>query len=94
MAEMDPVLPHRRLLQLGVAIGAVNFTVCLFCVLYFGGVADVASANGPYMLDNHGHLTEVTRSVFTWLRWQELSVFVTHPVAGVCLWRLKRRPTA
>jgi hypothetical protein len=84
----------RHLLQAGIAIGLINFAVSCFGVLYFGGVANIMPNSGPYFLDNHGHLTEVPRSVSTWLRWEELSVLVTHPVAAFCWWRMKKASAA
>ena len=82
---------HRRLLQLGFFVGIVNFVIFWFAALYLGGDAISGKmVDGHFFLSSHGHLTEVSQSVFTYSKWHVLSVFVTHPPAILCVWRLSR----
>jgi hypothetical protein len=82
---------QRRLLRLGFFVGIVNFAIFWFAALYLGGDAISGKVvDGHFFLSNHGHLTEVSQSVFTYSRWHVLSVFVTHPLGMLCAWRLSR----
>jgi hypothetical protein len=84
---------RRRLLQFGLFLGAVNFAGFSIGTLYLGGDAVNGSAvGGHYFLSNHGHLTEVSRSIFTYSKWHARSVWFTHPIAMLCAWRLSRPP--
>ena len=85
---------HRRILQVGIAAGFVNFAVFWIAAVYLGGDAISGKAvDGHYFLSNHGHLTEVSQAVFTYSKWHVRSVFVTHPLALLCGWRLSRERT-
>jgi hypothetical protein len=82
---------HRRVFQLGFFVGIVNFAIFWFAALYLGGDAISGKmVDGHFFLSSHGHLTEVSQSVFTYSKWHVLSVFVTHPLAILCVWRLSR----
>jgi hypothetical protein len=57
------------------AIALLNFIAFTFASLHFGGVVPntpfrTIMDEGPYFLDEHGQLTEVSRQVFVALTWQ------------------------
>jgi hypothetical protein len=81
------------LLRFGFFGGMVNFAIFLIGALYLGGDAlNGRAVDAHYYLANHGHLTEVNRSIFTYSKWHVWSVFVTHPLAMLCAWLLSREP--
>lgn len=85
------VIVRNRILQIGIAIAILNFTVAYLSALRFGGVANGFPSEGPYFLDDRGHFTEVSHSVYTFVYWQENSVFLTHPLRLICLFLLSRK---
>jgi hypothetical protein len=83
---------RRRLLQFGFLAGIVNFFVFFLAAVYLGGDALSGRAvDGHYFLSSHGRLTEVSQAVFTYSEWHVRSVFITHPIGGLCAWRLSRQ---
>ena len=85
---------HRRVLQVGFLVGILNFAVFWIAAVYLGGDAVSGKVvDGHYFLSNHGHLTEVSRAVFTYSQYHVRSVFVTHPLGLICAWRLSRERT-
>jgi hypothetical protein len=86
----------RIALKTAIVVGVLDFTVSFIMVVYYGGVPSIPvfkpiPATGPYFLDNHGHLTEVSRQIFSILMWQDRSVILLWPLAGICFWLLKRQ---
>ncbi|HKM68340.1 MAG TPA: hypothetical protein VJX70_14310 [Candidatus Acidoferrum sp.] len=83
----------RRILQFNVYLGSVNFAVFWVAAVYLGGDALSGHAfDGRYYLSSHGHLTEVSRAVFTYSKWHTYSVFLTHPLAILSVILLSRQP--
>lgn len=83
---------RRRLLQLGYFGGMTNFVVFFLGALYLGGDAvNGRTVDGHYFLANKGHLTEVSHAVFMYSKCHTLSIFITHPLAILCAWRLNRQ---
>jgi hypothetical protein len=83
---------RRRLLQFGFLAGIVNFFVFFLAAVYLGGDALSGRAvDGHYFLSSHGRLTEVSQAVFTYSEWHVRGVFITHPIAAICAWRLSRQ---
>jgi hypothetical protein len=81
----------RRALQFLFFLCFANFTVFFFVAIYIGGDAiSGKEVDGHYFLSNHGHLTEVSRAVFTYSLWHTRSVFVTHPLGFLSAWLLSR----
>ena len=86
----------RIALTAGVAIAVLNFAVFSMAAAYYGGVPstplfNAAPAAGPYFLDERGHLTDVSRQVFTALQWQCRSVIFAGILGVICGWTLKRK---
>ena len=46
---------------------------------------------GPYLLDDHGHGTEVSRQIYIALLWQSRILIVTFPLLAIWRWHLSRR---
>jgi hypothetical protein len=66
------------------AIGILNFTSFFIISLVIGGDAvNGKTEGGKYYVSEHGHDTEVSRSVFDYSRFHAHSVWVTHPLAFV-----------
>jgi hypothetical protein len=85
---------RRFLLQFLFFVGVLNFLTFWFAAVYLGGDAVNGRAVGDhYFLSNHGYLHEVSKTVFTYSKWHVYSVFVTHPVAILSAWFLKRDST-
>ena len=64
------------------AIGIVNFASFWIIAVIIGGVAVGSGAvDGRYFVSEHGHRTEVSRSVFEYSWYHARSVWVTHPLA-------------
>jgi hypothetical protein len=86
----------RAALKSMIATMFINFVVFSGIAFYYGGVPktplfDPMPAQGPYFLDEHGHLTEVDSRIYSWLVWQSRSIFLTLPLGGLSLWLLRRR---
>ena len=65
-----------------IAIGILNFAAFFIIALSLGGDAvNGKEEAGRYYLSNHGHYTEVSRSVFDYSKLHVYSVWVTHPLA-------------
>ena len=77
-----------------VAIGILNFASYVIVALSLGGDAvNGKTEGGRFYLCEHGHYTEVSRSVFEYSRYHTYSVWVTHPLAmsgGYFLYREKQ----
>lgn len=78
-----------------IAVATLDFTVHWIMAVHYGGVPSIPvfkpiPAIGPYLLDNRGHFTEVSRQIVSILIWQERSLVLLWPLAGVCLWLLRR----
>jgi hypothetical protein len=81
----------RRVLQFLFFLSLANFAIFFFAAIYIGGDAvSGKTVNGHYFLSSHGHLTEVSRAVFTYSLWHTRSVFVTHPIGFLSAWLLSR----
>jgi len=71
-----------RFLSVICSLCALNFVVFWIVAASIGGDAVNGKAvDGHFYLANHGKLTEVTKSVFTYSLWHVRSLFVTHPLA-------------
>jgi hypothetical protein len=82
---------NRRLLQFVFVLGIVNFAAFWIGAVYLGGDAISGRiSGGHYFLSSHGHLTQVSESVFTYSKWHARSVFITHPLAILCAWLSSR----
>jgi hypothetical protein len=78
----------------GRAVGFCGASRFRACAIYLGGDAiNGIATSGHYFLADHGHLTEVSRTVFTNSQWHAHSVFVTFPIAFFCTLALKRKPS-
>jgi len=72
-----------------VVIGIVNFASFGIIAGVIGGDAvNGKTAGGRYYVSEHGHDTEVSRSVFEYSRFHAHSVWVTHPLAMVGIFLL------
>jgi len=68
-------------------VALVSFAVYVVAALYLGGDAvNGHQAAGRYYLSLNGRLTETTAAVYRYSIWHTLSLFVTHPLAGLALW--------
>ncbi len=67
-----------------VVIGILNFISFWIVAGVIGGDAvNGKTVGGRYYVSDHGHDTEVSRSVFDYCRFHAHSVWVTHPLAMV-----------
>jgi len=67
-----------------VAIGILNFiSFCIVAGVIGGDAVNGKTEGGRYYVSEHGHDTEVSRSVFEYSRFHAHSVWVTHPLAMV-----------
>src|SRR5205807_853436 len=74
-------IPAWLVYAIGV-LAVVNFLSFFASSFYLGGDAiNGHQAAGHYFLADHGHMTEVSRTVFEYSRWHALSLLVTHPLA-------------
>ncbi|WP_428484515.1 hypothetical protein [Rhodopila sp.] len=85
-----------RLLKTVVAVAIVNFIAFVIIAILIGGDAwNGKMENGRYFVANHGRLTEVSASVFTYSLWHVRCLFVTHlfgmVAGGWIAFRRKRR---
>ena len=75
-------------------LGWLNFMVFFFVAVALGGDAVSGRVEaGHYYLSSHGHLTEVSRGVFTYSRIHTHAIFITHPLAmfaGYIGYRIKK----
>ena len=84
----------QRTLQTTVLLCFANFAAFWLVALFIGGDAISGKAvAGHYFLSSHGHLTEVSRAVFVYSKWHVRSLFVTHPLAFLCVWLMTRKTT-
>ena len=89
----------RRLCDIAVIVGLLNFLLFLAGAFYFGGDAWNGKAEaGRYFLWGYHNGTkgyiEVTKAVFDYSKWHVYSVMVTWPLmllAGFASSRIKRR---
>lgn len=89
--ERNETEMRRAALQFLFFLGVINFAVFWIIGVYLGGDALGGKAvDGRYFLGNRGHLTEVSRAVFTYSQWHARSVFVTFPIAILSKWFLRR----
>lgn len=90
-AARGGVIPGWLAYAIGV-IALINFIVFAAGTVYFGGDSlSGFQADGQYFLANKRQLTQVSRAVFEYSRWQALSLLVTHPLALVVGWYLWKR---
>ena len=87
-------IPPWLLYTIGIA-ALINFLSFVTIVEFLGGDAVMGhQAAGHYFLGNHGHMTEVSRTVFEYSLWHALSVVVTAPLAMLAWWlALQKRAT-
>jgi len=68
------------------ALACLNFVVFFIVAIVIGGDAvNGKIVGGHFYLANHGKLTEVSETVFTYSLWHVRSLFVTHPL-GMLTW--------
>ena len=82
-----------RVLGAVAAVAIVNFIAFVIIAILIGGDAvNGRIDSGHYFVANHGRLTEVSASVFTYSRWHARSLFVTHPLGMIAIgWIYSRR---
>jgi hypothetical protein len=69
------------------------FVLCILNFMAFAAVASFIggdavsgySRDGRYFLKSHGTVTEVSPDVFRYSTWHGRSVWVTHPLAFLCV---------
>ncbi len=67
-----------------IAIGILNFvSFCIVAEVIGGDAINGRIDGGRYFVSEHGHDTEVSRSVFEYSRFHAHSVWVTHPLVFV-----------
>jgi len=65
-----------RLAKPFVFIGILNFTLYGAIVLFIGGTAEYATAD-KYFVSNHGHLTEVSETIYNYSKIHGYSLIIT-----------------
>jgi hypothetical protein len=71
----------------------LNFAIFFVVAQFIGGDAVNGFArDGHYYLNNKGHFTEVSRSVFMYSKWHVYSLFITHPLGIVSALLLFKTP--
>jgi hypothetical protein len=79
------------MVQVGFFGGLANFAAFMVGAIYLGGDAlNGKAVDGHYFLSTHAHLTEVSRTAFTYSEWHGRSVFITYPLGVLCGWLLSR----
>lgn len=72
-----------------VWIGLANFTAFLLLDAYFGGSALNGKLVGDqFFLGDHGRYVAVSRALYEFGLIHGRSLFITHPLAGICSWIL------
>lgn len=70
----------------GAVLGAANFVAFAIGSAYLGGDAAAGKQEGDrYYLGNHGKYTEVSPETYAYSRWHARSIWITHPVAMLCM---------
>jgi hypothetical protein len=81
---------HYRCLQFFVGLGVLNFLAFFIGAFVLGGDAGNGKiVGGHFYLAEHGKLTDVSETVYTYSLWHVRSVFVTHPLAMLAGYLLK-----
>ena len=66
------------------AVAFINFFLFIIGTVILGGDALNGKVVGDhYYLANHGQLTEVNAFVFMYSKIHAISIFITHPLAGI-----------
>jgi hypothetical protein len=75
----------KRWYSVGLVLGVANvFAFMIGTVLLGGDALNGHASGGHFFLDDKGHLTEVSRSVFLYSRWHAYSLVVTQPIGIAC----------
>jgi hypothetical protein len=79
------------------AVAILNFIAFGIVSFHYGGggvpsipIFNAAPRSGPYLLDNRGHFTEVSQTVFIALLWQ-FRIMALSPLLAFWHWYLSRR---
>ena len=85
---------YKRLLQLGIALGLIDYLAFAVWTLMIGGNGlHVYAAHGDYLLGNSGHTAVVSKAMFLYSKWQGYGLITIFPIGLLCAWLFSRMPT-